>query len=185
RDAFPEALTPVNVDRFAAVAEEVSPALGSAARGLSRMTVVPSLLSGGTKSNSVPEVARLTCDVRLLPGQGVPDVERLLRSILPEGGTLTVQPTAEPSQSTPDERFLGLLAESARRVLGEPVTLLPGAAVGFTDSHFVRPLGTTAYGCVLGDPGVAGLPRRAHGADEWTAIEDLVVATPFFVDLRW
>ena len=66
-----------------------------------------------------------------------------------------------------------------------PVTLLPGATVGFTDSHFVRALGTTAYGCVLGDPQVAGLPRHAHGADEWTAIEDLVVATRFFVDVAW
>jgi len=147
--------------------------------------VVPSLVSGGTKSNSVPDAARLTCDVRLLPGQGVPEVERVLRPLLPEGASLTVQPTAEPSQSPPDERFLALLAESARRVLGEPVTLLPGATVGFTDSHFVRALGTTAYGCVLGDPQVAGLPRHAHGADEWTAIEDLVIATRFFVVVAW
>lgn len=185
RDAFSEPLTAENVDRFAAAAEAVSPALGSAARGLSRMTVVPSLVAGGIKSNSVPEAARLTCDVRLLPGQGVPEVERLLRPLLPEGATLTVQPTAEPSQSPPDERFLGLLAESAGRVLGEPVTLLPGATVGFTDSHFVRALGATAYGCVLGDPAFAGLPRRAHGADEWTAVEDLVAATRFFTDVAW
>jgi acetylornithine deacetylase/succinyl-diaminopimelate desuccinylase-like protein len=185
RDAFSEPLTPENVDRFAAAAEAVSPSLGSAVRGLSRLTVVPSLVSGGTKSNSVPDAARLTCDIRLLRGQGVPEVERLLRPLLPEGASLTIQPTAEPSQSPPDEMFLGVLAESTGRVLGEPVTLLPGATVGFTDSHFVRPLGTTAYGCVPGDPQLAGLPRHAHGADEWTAIEDLVVATRFFVDVAW
>jgi acetylornithine deacetylase/succinyl-diaminopimelate desuccinylase-like protein len=109
----------------------------------------------------------------------------MLQPLLPKGATLSIQPTAEPSQSPPDERFMELLAESARRVLGEPVTLLPGATVGFTDSHFVRGLGTTAYGCVPGDPATAGLPRRAHGADEWTAIEDLVVATRFFADVAW
>jgi acetylornithine deacetylase/succinyl-diaminopimelate desuccinylase-like protein len=184
-DAFPEPLTPESVDRFADAAEQLSPAVGSAVRGLSRMTVVPSLLSGGTKSNSVPDAARLTCDVRLLPGQGPADVERLLQPLLPKGAALTIHPTAEPRQSPPDKRFMALLAESAGRVLREPVTLLPGATVGFTDSHFVRPLGTTAYGCVLGDPAHAGLPRNAHGADEWTAIEDLVVATRFFVDVAW
>jgi acetylornithine deacetylase/succinyl-diaminopimelate desuccinylase-like protein len=185
RDSFPEPLTADNVDRFADAAEAQSPSIGSAVRGLSRMTVVPSLLAGGTKSNSVPDAARLTCDVRLLPGQGPGDVERLLRPHLPDGASLTIQPTAEPSQSPPDERFMSLLAESAGRVLGEPVTLLPGATVGFTDSHFVRPLGTTAYGCVLGDPALAGLPRNAHGADEWTAVEDLVAATRLFVDAAW
>ena len=185
RDRFPEAVSAENVDRFAEAADSVSPALSGAARGLSRMTVVPSLLSGGTKSNSVPDAARLTCDVRLLPGQRAADVERLLRPLLPEGATLAVQPTAEPSQSPPDAPFLALLADSAQRVLGEPVTLLPSATVGFTDSHFVRSLGTTAYGCVLGDPRLAGLPRNAHGADEWTSIEDLVIATRFFVDIAW
>jgi acetylornithine deacetylase/succinyl-diaminopimelate desuccinylase-like protein len=184
-DRFAEPLTPESVDRFALAAEAVSPALGSTARGLSRMTVVPSLLSGGTKSNSVPDEVRLTCDVRLLPGQGVTDVERLLRPLLPEGASLVVQPTAEPSQSPPDSFFMGLLSESAKRVLGEPVTLLPSATVGFTDSHFVRDLGTVAYGCLLGDMKTAGVPRNAHGADEWTAIEDLMVATRFFVDMAW
>jgi acetylornithine deacetylase/succinyl-diaminopimelate desuccinylase-like protein len=185
RGAFPDPLTPDTVDRFAAALEAVSPALGSTARGLSRMTVVPSLVTGGTKSNSVPDAARLTGDVRLLPGQGRADVERLLQPLLPEGASLRIDATAEPSQSPPDEPFMALLAESAQRVLGEPVTLLPGATVGFTDSHFVRPFGTTAYGCVLGDPKLAGLPRNAHGADEWTSIVDLIAATRFFVDVAW
>jgi acetylornithine deacetylase/succinyl-diaminopimelate desuccinylase-like protein len=121
----------------------------------------------------------------LLPGQGIPDVERLLNPLLPEGVTLSVEPTAESSQSPPDEFFLGLMADSAGRVLGEPVTLLPSSAVGFTDSHFARSLGTIAYGCVLGDPAQAGQPRNAHGADEWTGIEDLVIATRFFADVAW
>jgi acetylornithine deacetylase/succinyl-diaminopimelate desuccinylase-like protein len=185
REQFSEPVTAENVDRFAAAAEAASPSLGSAVRGLSRMTVVPSLVSGGTKSNSVPDVARLTCDVRLLPGQGPAEVEALLRPLLPEGAALSIQRTAEPTQSASDSAFLGILAESTGRVLGEPVTLLPGATVGFTDSRFVRALGMPAYGCVMGDLAHAGLPRNAHGADEWTAIEDLVVGTRFFLDVCW
>ncbi len=185
RDRFPETLTPENVDRFAEAADTVSAALPGAIRGLSRMTVVPSLVSGGTKSNSVPDAARLTCDVRLLPGQGPSDVERLLRPLLPDGATLAIRPTAEPSQSPPDEPFIRLLSTSAARVLGEPVRLLPAATVGFTDSHFVRPLGATAYGFVPGAPEFSALPRNAHGADEWTPVEDLLVATRFFLDVAW
>jgi acetylornithine deacetylase/succinyl-diaminopimelate desuccinylase-like protein len=185
RDRLPEPITPESVDRMAEAAEAVSAALPGAIRGLSRMTVVPSLLSGGTKSNSVPDAVHLVCDVRLLPGQGPADVERLIQPLLPEGAALAIRPTAEPSQSPPDEAFMGVLTDSLSRVLGEAITLLPGATVGFTDSHFVRPLGTTAYGFVPGTPALAGLPRNAHGADEWTAVEDLLVATCFFLDAAW
>src|SRR5262249_23117634 len=138
RDRFPDAITPETVDQFAGVADTVSPALGSVARGLSRMTMVPSLVYGGTKSNSVPAAARLGGTVRLWPGRGFPAVEDCLGPPPQEGPSPPAQPTAEPSQSAPEEPFLTLLGESAARVLGEPVTLLLSGTTGFTDSHFAR-----------------------------------------------
>ena len=38
-------------------------------RALSRMTLTPTMIKGGIKSNSVPETIELTCDVRTLPFQ--------------------------------------------------------------------------------------------------------------------
>jgi hypothetical protein len=38
---------------------------------------------------------------------------------------------------------------------------------------------------VLGGLAHAGLPRNAHGADEWTAVEDVIVGTRFFLDVAW
>src|SRR3712207_8051051 len=35
----------------------------------SRLTITPTMLDAGVKSNSIPDRAHVTCDVRALPGQ--------------------------------------------------------------------------------------------------------------------
>src|SRR6202165_317906 len=44
-------------------------ALGSFLKAASRLTITPTMLEAGVKSNSIPDRASLTCDVRALPGQ--------------------------------------------------------------------------------------------------------------------
>ena len=61
--------SPDNVDEIVAEVQRDNPRLASMLRALSRMTVTPTVTSGGIKSNSVPESIRLTCDVRTLPNQ--------------------------------------------------------------------------------------------------------------------
>jgi acetylornithine deacetylase/succinyl-diaminopimelate desuccinylase-like protein len=191
-----EAVTAANVDRFAEAATAVSPGLGGAVRGLSRLTIVPSILAGGVKSNSVPDAVRLVCDLRSVPGQDEAYLLAELRRIaeVAPGTTVSLTQTAHSGQSARDERVFALLADSIARVAGEPVCLLPGATTGFTDSRFARGLPldgppsavgpvSLAYGCVPGAPAFAGEPRRAHGPDEWTAVDDLIAHTHFFLDM--
>ena len=61
--------TPENIDRIIGEIWENSPRLGSMLRALSRMVWTPTMVSGGIKSNSVPEYITITCDVRTLPFQ--------------------------------------------------------------------------------------------------------------------
>ena len=61
--------SPMNIDRLIAELNETSPRLGSILRALSRMVLTPTMVSGGVKSNSVPEEIKLTCDIRTLPFQ--------------------------------------------------------------------------------------------------------------------
>ena len=51
-------------------------------RALSRMTITPTMIQGGVKSNSVPESIRLTCDARTLPHQDEAYARRELDKIL-------------------------------------------------------------------------------------------------------
>ena len=61
--------SPANVDEIIAEIEPGNPRFASMLRALSRMTLTPTMVRGGVKSNSVPESIRLTCDVRTLPHQ--------------------------------------------------------------------------------------------------------------------
>lgn len=196
-ERFPErSVTAANVDRFAEAAALVSPGLGGAVRGLSRMTLVPSMLAGGVKSNSVPDAVSLVCDLRSLPSQDDAYLLAELRRLaeVAPGTEVALSRTAHSGQSPVNERVFGVIAESIGRVAGEPVRLLPGTTTGFTDSRFARglPLAgppsavgpvSLAYGCVPGAAAFSGEPRHAHGPDEWTAVDDLVAHTAFFLDM--
>jgi acetylornithine deacetylase/succinyl-diaminopimelate desuccinylase-like protein len=150
------------------------------------------------KSNSVPDAAQLVCDLRSVPGQEdaylLAEFRRLAEAA--PGTTVTLAQTAHSGQSPVNDRVFALLEGSIAAVAGEPVRLLPGTTTGFTDSRFARglPLGgpaspvgpvSLAYGCVPGAPAFSGEPRHAHGPDEWTAIDDLIAHTQFFLDILY
>ena len=73
---------PANIDQIIADTEDRNPRFASIMRALSRMTITPTMISGGIKSNSVPESVRLTCDVRTLPHQDEEYVRQELGKIL-------------------------------------------------------------------------------------------------------
>jgi acetylornithine deacetylase/succinyl-diaminopimelate desuccinylase-like protein len=196
RERFPyDRVTPENVDALADAASAVNRGLGGGVRALSRLTIVPSLVEGGVKSNSVPDRARLVCDVRSVPGQDdaylLAGLRRLAEAV--PGTTLSLDPTAISGQSPVEPAVFALLKESIEAVVGEPVQLLPGTTSGFTDSRFARGMPLTsapwpaslAYGCVPGSPAYAGESHNIHGPDEWTAIDDLVAHTQFFADVLY
>ncbi|HEY8744398.1 MAG TPA: peptidase dimerization domain-containing protein, partial [Chloroflexota bacterium] len=70
-------------------------------RALSRLTVTPTMLHAGVKSNSIPAAAVLKCDVRTLPGQDPAyvqlEVERLVAGI--DGVSVAVDVWARAIQS--------------------------------------------------------------------------------------
>ena len=74
--------SPANVDAIIADIESDNPRFASMLRALSRMTLTPTMVRGGIKSNSVPESIRLTCDVRTLPHQDDEYVRRQLDEVL-------------------------------------------------------------------------------------------------------
>lgn len=94
--------SPSNIEEIIAEVEPTNPRFASLLKALSRMTLTPTMIRGGIKSNSVPESIRLTCDVRTLPHQDEKYVREQVEQVL-EGipgidlrSTIWPNPTRRP-----------------------------------------------------------------------------------------
>ena len=142
--AIEDVPTPENVD---AVIEEVGSRnrqLGSILRALSRMTLTPTMIEGGIKSNSVPEFCRITCDVRTLPHQDDAYTRSELEGILEgiKGVDVEIDYMAVPNSSDYETDFARRIREATSLSLDrQDLNWIPSISTGFTDSRFLRPIG--------------------------------------------
>ncbi len=180
-------ITPENVDNLISkISEEGSP-INSMLRGLSRMTVTPTMASGGIKSNVVPDAFKLVCDIRVLPGQDIQYVTNELEKVLSdvEGCELHVGGTTSPSASPPDDGFLKAIRRSLVKVMGTNVDIMQNLTVGFTDSSAVRPLGTIVYNFAPTHPDSDTSKNNVHGDNESISVDDLVFRTKVLAALAY
>lgn len=149
-------------------------------RALSRLTITPTVLHAGVKSNSIPAAAVLTCDCRTLPGQDVAyvraELERALAGI--DGLSVDIAVWARSTQSPFGTPFTNALQRALMLVTGrQDVHLAPTLTAGFTDSQYVRPLGVQAYGFAPLPPDAARVRSGVHGVDEYIEIDALLLRT--------
>jgi acetylornithine deacetylase/succinyl-diaminopimelate desuccinylase-like protein len=163
-------------------------ALATTLRALSRMSIAPTLASGGIKSNSIPASASLTCDIRTLPHQDEAYVRRELEKLCAgiEGVEVEVEVTAVANASPYDSPFVEQLRRATEVALGgQEIAFIPALTVGFTDSRWVRPLGAEVYGYAPLAPGADTVRSGVHGVDEAMEIENLVLRTRMQVALAY
>ena len=178
--------SPENVDRIIEEVEPSNPRFASMLRALSRMTLTPTMVRGGIKSNSVPEQIRLTCDVRTLPHQDEEYVRSQLTEILEgiPGVEVSIDYMAVPNSSPFDTDFSQLIQRVTAQALGRhDIQWVPAISNGFTDSRFTRPLGITTYGFSGEHPDDDPLLSRIHGTDESVGIRSLVSGTKIMLAL--
>ena len=175
-----------NVDEIIAETELENPRFASMMRALSRMTLTPTMITGGIKSNSVPESIRLTCDVRTLPHQSDDYLREQLDSIL-EGipnTTYEIDYMAVPNSSSFDTDLGRSVQRATAAALGiDDIQWVPAISTGFTDSRFTRPLGTVTYGFNGSHPDDDPMLSRAHGTDESIGISSLISGTKIMLAL--
>ena len=175
-----------NVDEIIAEVEPENPRFGSMMRALSRMTLTPTMISGGIKSNSVPESIRLTCDVRTLPHQSDEYLREQLDAIL-EGipnTTYEIDYMAVPNSSDFETDLGRSIQRATAAALGiDDIQWVPAISTGFTDSRFTRPLGTITYGFNGSHPDDDPMLSRAHGTDESIGISSLISGTKIMLAL--
>jgi acetylornithine deacetylase/succinyl-diaminopimelate desuccinylase-like protein len=167
---------------------KADPATAGLLRAMSRMTITPTILHAGVKSNSIPASAVLKCDSRTLPGQDADyvkrEVEATLRGI--DGVTVDVEVWARSTQSPHGTPFTDALGRALRLVVGkEDLKLVPTLTTGFTDSQFVRPLGVQAYGFSPIHPDGDTARSGVHGVDENLEVDALLVRTKVFLAVAY
>ncbi len=155
-------------------------------RALSRMTLTPTMVSGGIKSNSVPESIRLTCDVRTLPHQDDGYVEQQLGRVLEGIPEIDweIDYMAVPNSSPIETDLSRSIRSATSRVLGRgDIQWVPAISNGFTDSRFTRQLGVTTYGFTGSHPDDDPQLNPVHGTDESVGIKSLLSGTKIMLAL--
>ena len=177
-----------NIDQIIADTRDENPRLASTMRALSRMTITPTMVRGGIKSNSVPESVRLTCDVRTLPHQDEAYVRQELEKILDgiPGVEIDIDYMAVPNSSPFDTDFARRIRHSTAQALArDDVQWVPALTTGFTDSRFTRELGTTTYGMVGSHPDDDPRLANIHGTDESVGIASLISGSRVMLALAY
>jgi acetylornithine deacetylase/succinyl-diaminopimelate desuccinylase-like protein len=177
-----------NIDQIIADTENRNPRFASIMRALSRMTITPTMIQGGIKSNSVPESVRLTCDVRTLPHQNEAyvrsELEKMLEGI--PGVEIDIDYMSVPNASPFETDFARRIQISAATVLDrDDIQWVPSLSTGFTDSRFTRNLGTTTYGFVGSHPDDDPMLAHIHGTDESVGIQSLISGAKIMLTLAY
>ena len=180
--------SPGNIDEIIAEVEPDNRRLSSMMRALSRMTLTPTMIRGGIKSNSVPESIRLTCDVRTLPHQDEEHVRRELAGLLEgiPGVEFEIDYMAVSNSSPFETDFAERIKVATARALGRSdIQWVPAISTGFTDSRFTRPLNMITYGFSGSHPDDDPMLTLAHGTDESVGIKSLISGTKIMLALAY
>ena len=139
--------------------------------GLTRNTCNITRLGASDKINVVPTEAWAELDCRLLPDQDPQAFLAELGGILGGDVAVETQMGFTPAVSSSETGLFRLIEDVTRKHFPD-ATIVPSVISGFTDSHFLRDLGITAYGY---SPFAIPLEDRAgvHGNDERLSIENV------------
>jgi acetylornithine deacetylase/succinyl-diaminopimelate desuccinylase-like protein len=155
--------------------------LASEIRANTRMTITPTIIRGGTKSNSVPDLCSVICDARTLPHQGRSAVLNYLRmQIANLPAQIKVSTTADPTATKLSSQRSILINTALDAALGERVHLFPTLTVGYTDSRFARDLGTPVINFTPYVPGSSEGQENIHGPNESMRTQDLNFRVRFY-----
>jgi len=177
-----------NIDQIISEQNTENPRFASLLKALSRMTITPTMVSGGIKSNSVPEHIRLTCDVRTLPQQSEIYLRQELDKIIADIPDIEYQIDymAVPNSSGFNTSLATAINTATKKAINrEDVNLIPAISTGFTDSRFTRELGVTTYGFTGTHPEDDPLLSNIHGTNESIGINSLISSTKIMLHVAF
>jgi acetylornithine deacetylase/succinyl-diaminopimelate desuccinylase-like protein len=181
---LPAPLTPETLSRAIEQLQTQHETVAGALRAASRLTLVPTMLQAGVKSNSIPASCTLVCDSRTLPHQDAAYVQEELGRLLEDlpWASVQVETTAVSNASPYEHPFRTVCADALRLALRrDDVRLAPALCGGFTDSRFFRPLGVHVYDFMPLHPEAESKDVGVHGTNERIEIAGLVARARFLM----
>jgi acetylornithine deacetylase/succinyl-diaminopimelate desuccinylase-like protein len=156
-------------------------------RSVTRMTVSPNVIKGGTETNVIPSISEGKVDIRLMPGQDRDYAMRIVKEAL-SGLTVDLETLdyTRASISPSNTEFYDAIHMTLKEMaLG--CSAFPQLSSGMSDSRFWRALGSTVYGCVPNSPEIrlADVEPGIHGPNERMNIESLEFATKFLCNVAF
>jgi len=150
-------------------------------RAMSRNTACPTVLHASEKTNVIPQTATAMVDCRILPGQTPETLLGELRELLgldrDEGAVapagkieLELDRTSLATESPAETPLMEALAAAVSRH-NPGAAVVPYLVPGATDSRFLRPRGTVAYGFCPLLPGTD--LASVHGINERIPVASL------------
>ncbi|MHA1346685.1 MAG: M20/M25/M40 family metallo-hydrolase [Candidatus Heimdallarchaeaceae archaeon] len=142
---------------------------------LSRMTISPNIIHGGSKTNIIAAEASLELDIRTLPGQDSGYVDFHVKEALKElANEVKIERTeskdgiASMGTASPVESDFVTAMKNAIRKDFPDADLVPLIASGATDGRFLREKNVDTYGFALFDPETPmnEITNLAHGINE-------------------
>jgi acetylornithine deacetylase/succinyl-diaminopimelate desuccinylase-like protein len=154
--------------------------------GLTRNTCSMTRLGGSDKINVVPTEAWAELDCRLLPDQDPDEFLAELGVVLGDDIGVDTLMGFTPAQSSAETGLFRVIEEVTRAHYPGATAVVPSVMTAFTDSHFFRDLGITAYGY---DPFVvpAADLGGVHGNNERISVENVRRGVVVMLDIlqRW
>ncbi len=176
---------PDSLDRLLEKVEKTNEGLARNLKGMSRMSVAPTITAAGIKSNSIPASATLICDVRTLPHQDEACVRRELDKLIHgiDGVGYELDVWAVSNSSPADSPLIDFMKQATEAALGQEILMIPDLTTGFTDSRCVRPPGTHVYGFSPLTPDSDTARTGVHGINEAMEVSNLVFFTKIQIAL--
>jgi succinyl-diaminopimelate desuccinylase len=148
----------------------------SLTRALTHYSVSLGVISGGTKTNVVPERCEAEIDVRVPAGGHPEGVEEFVRCILPEKMEYQVINKTLPSHTRADQPLIKAIQKSARQVFG--YTPIASYIPATCDAHFFREL--LNIPAVSFGPGYDGI---GHTCNEFVYMDDVKNAAKVYANV--
>lgn len=153
-------------------------------RSMTRMTVSPNVVQGGSKTNVVPDECRASVDIRILPGQDEAYVRRELHDCIGGAVEMVIPSYHAPTFSSSDSPYYRLLEDVTVQTAGREITCLPYISSGATDSRFLRNARIPSFGMGHMVPGLDRPGRSTvHGKNERIDVPSLHLKAEFLYTL--
>ena len=154
-------------------------------RSITRMTISPNVVHGGTETNVIPGTCEGQVDIRLIPSQDRDDAIRTITECV-KGLDVDVDAYqySEVSASPSNTPFYDAIRSTLTEMSSEFVAV-PQISAGASDSRFWRQLGSVVYGCVplSYEAKMSEVSRGVHAANERVDTGSLSLGTRFLCKL--